>query len=196
MQHRAALALFALSCGSEALEFESAAGAGGVGGEPPVSETGAGASAGLGGGGSTIGAAGEAGGGGSAGQSGYLPGGYAGSQDVTGEDGSRITGDAGYFACVGRGEGWVSAFVYQIDTCTAGSLCTPSCGSDADCPTLPGAPAPACRPTLLGDGGPQCSLPCEADPECPEGMRCLEESRFARSCMFVDTPWAAECPPP
>lgn len=148
---------------------------------------GAGGAFGYGGGGASGGTAGAAGTG--AGASGnYREGGYAGTQNVLDGEGQVVDGALGYAAC-GAG-GWVSPFVYDAESCTAGSLCTPPCGSAAECPTLTGGPASECRATLLGQ---LCALPCSGPSDCPAGMACLEDPRFGASCLFTATPANAGC---
>lgn len=162
------------------------AGAGGTSGSAGA----AGASGSGGTAGASTGGAGGAGanGAGAAGPSEYRDGGYAGSQNVVGDDGQSVDGSLAYFEC--SDAGGRSAFVYEADTCTAGSLCTPPCESDSQCPALAGAPPAECRATLIGQ---LCALPCDGPADCPDGMACLEDPRFGPSCLFSATPADVGC---
>jgi len=184
---------FGGACGSSGVENGAGGTAtGGVAGSGGGGRAGAGGTAGTAGAAAGgVGGAGATGAGAAAGAAGlieYREGGYAGSQNVVAEDGQSVDGSLAYFDCLEAGGN--SPFVYDPETCTAGSLCTPFCMSDSECPAHPGALPAECRATLLGQ---LCALPCDGPADCPAGMACLEDPRFGPSCLFSAAPAAAGC---
>jgi hypothetical protein len=170
--------------GSSAGGFAGTGARAGAGGTSGTAGTAGASMGGVGGAGAMNGA----GGAGAAAFSEYREGGYAGSQNVVGENGQSVDGSFSYDDCLEAGG--ASPFVYDTEACTAGSLCTPFCMSDSECPALPGALPSECRASLLGQ---LCALPCEGPADCPEGMACLEDQRFGPSCLFTATPADAGC---
>lgn len=185
---------FGGSCGSGGAGAAAQAGSssGGSSGTAGGGQAGAGGASGSAGSAGTAGSgAGANGGAGAAGPAPlneYREGGYAGSQNIVGEDGQSVDGSIAYSQCLDAGGH--SAFVYEPDTCIAGSLCSPPCELDSECPALAGALPAECRESLLGR---LCALPCEGPSDCPEGMACLDDPRFGASCLFSATPADAGC---
>lgn len=134
--------------------------------------------------------------------SGYRRAGYGGGpgfHGVVGSDGQPTRHDEELAACI-NGD-FVVRSQLDSEACTAGTLCSPMCESDSDCPSG-GSAVPRCVqcPTDLpsddscfpADRG--CVLECDAlGSECPSGMVCSRDGSGRQICMFPDTPLLAGC---
>ncbi len=127
---------------------------------------------------------------GTGGTAGYTRGGgYAGAQFVADASGLPTDKQSELASC---GAGKRNLMQYDTDSCSAGTLCTPYCTSDAQCPSHPeAANAPRCEPER--GSSPVCVLPCESDAECPSDMFCGLSDSGLRTCLFGDTIWAPHC---
>jgi hypothetical protein len=187
------LALASLvACGGESIDFSSDAVGQSTGGQTSsggASSTGATSSGGV----STGGVSTQS--------SSFTRGGYAGGMPIVVGTGGTATPnpDAGSgFSCGGPDGGW--RYYYDAASCDAGTLCSPACSVDADCPTLDGRATSCIGCDKSGGGGgdcspegPSCALTCGSKEDCPSGMNCLPARGGYTLCMFADVPWAPGC---
>ncbi len=185
------LALLSLACGGENIGFTSDAVQPSTGGQ--ASSGGALVSTG----GSNGGASASAGG-----ASSITRAGYAGGMSVVAGTGGGSGADSWRQSelswCWQSGN--AARYYYDTASCTAGSVCSPPCNVDADCPTLDGR-ATACIECDKSEGGggdcsPEgrsCARTCVSEEDCPSDMNCLPDGGGYSVCMFADTPWAPGC---
>ncbi len=129
----------------------------------------------------------------------YWPSGYA--TDLEGFEGVVVDGEPSYRLtelehCLEVGG--VSRSVVDLATCTAGTMCYPSCADDRTCVRYYGTATPRCVSCAPDDPGcsstePSCVLDCTEDAQCPPYMACMLDSGGRRICMHPDVPFTPEC---
>ncbi len=198
------VALAGVACSGEVIEYyppDATGGAVSAGGGSSAS--GGAAVTGGGGPGSSSGGASEetivlTGVGGQEGMN-YNPSGYPkDSPDFPGVvvDGMQSYREADLYGCLMGGG--ISRSVFDLASCTAGTMCQDSCADDRTCVLYQGTATPRCVSCAPDDPGctstePSCVLECTEDSQCPYMMACMQDSGGRKICMHPDVPYTPEC---